>query len=58
MCRRWSGTAAAWAFSIGYIKALYDMTRDERRGPKTVGFRGFLVTSRLSARTALTFNLE
>ena len=23
----------AWAFSIGYIKALYDMARDERRGP-------------------------
>jgi mannonate dehydratase len=23
----------AWAYSIGYIKALYDMARDERRGP-------------------------
>jgi mannonate dehydratase len=23
----------AWAFSIGYIKALYDMARDERRSP-------------------------
>jgi mannonate dehydratase len=22
-----------WAYSIGYIKALYDMARDERRGP-------------------------
>jgi hypothetical protein len=22
-----------WACSIGYIKALYDMVRDERRGP-------------------------
>jgi D-mannonate dehydratase len=30
----------AWAFSIGYIKALYDMARDERRAPKTAGFRG------------------
>jgi hypothetical protein len=23
----------AWAYSIGYITALYDMARDERRDP-------------------------
>jgi hypothetical protein len=26
------GRNAGWGFSIGYIKALYDMARDDRRG--------------------------
>ena len=30
----------AWAFSIGYIKALYDMARDGAEVPKTADSRG------------------